>query len=108
MRKLVYLLVSVLVYCLANKALAQSTIFTYQGRLSVNGTPSNGLYDFKFTIYKIETNGVVIAGPLTNAAVSVNGGLFTIPLDFGHDPFLGVNRFLEIAVRANGSPTDFT
>jgi hypothetical protein len=108
MRKLVQLLLSALACFTPIQVLAQSTIFTYQGRLSVNGTPATGLYDFKFTIYKIETNGTLIAGPLTNTAVQVSGGLFTIPLDFGHEPFLGVNRFMEVAVRANGSPTDFT
>src|SRR5215212_9688537 len=101
MRKLINILVFSLACCWANRALAQSTIFTYQGRLSVNGTPANGLYDFKVTIYKIEVNGEIIAGPLTNSAVAVNAGLFTVPLDFGHSPFLGVNRFLDVAVRAN-------
>jgi hypothetical protein len=45
---------------------------------------------------------------MTNAAVAVTGGLFTIPLDFGQQPFLGVNRFLDIGVRPTGSPNDFT
>jgi len=108
MRNLVNLFVFSLACCVPDLCSAQSTIFTYQGRLSVNGTPANGLFDFQFTIYKVETNGAIIAGPMTNSAVAVSGGLFTVPLDFGHEPFLGVNRFLDIAVRANGSATAFT
>ena len=108
MRKLVNVLLTVLACCAANSVRAQSTIFTYQGRLSVNGSPANGFYDFVFSIYKIETSGVLIAGPITNSAVAVSGGLFTIPLDFGHQPFLGVNRFLDIGVRPTGTPSDFT
>jgi hypothetical protein len=108
MRKLINVLVIGLACCTASRAWSQSTIFTYQGRLSVNGSPANGLYDFRFTIHKIESGGEIIAGPKTNTAVQVTGGLFTIPLDFGHEPFLGVNRFLDIGVRANGSPNGFT
>src|SRR5438552_7433800 len=108
MRKLVYLLVVSLACCWAHRAPAQSTIFTYQGRLAANGSPANGLYDFRFTIYKVETNGLVIAGPLTNTAVAVSAGLFNISLDFGQQPFLGVNRWMEIAVRTNGSAGAFS
>jgi len=108
MRKLANMLLIGLAACAANVAWAQSTIFTYQGRLSANGTPANGFYDFRFTIYKIEVGGQILAGPQTNAAVAVTGGLFTIPLDFGKQPFLGVNRFLDIGVRPTGSANDFT
>jgi len=87
---------------------AQSTIFNYQGRLDVNGNPANGLYDFQFTIFKVQTNGLVIAGPMTNTAVAVSNGLFNVALDFGNQPFLGVNRWLDIAVRTNSSADAFS
>src|SRR5438552_351563 len=108
MRKHICLLIVSLACCWAHPAAAQSTIFTYQGRLAVNGSPANGFYDFQFTVYKVETNGLIIAGPQTNAAVAVSGGLFTTSLDFGNQPFLGVNRFMDIAVRTNGSATGFS
>ena len=108
MRKLAYLLICVLTACWACSVHAQSTIFNYQGRLDVNGNPANGLYDFQFTIYKIETDGIIIAGPMTNTAVAVSNGLFNVALDFGQQPFLGVNRWLEIAVRTNGSAGAFS
>src|SRR5882724_958764 len=87
---------------------AESTIFTYQGRLTANGTPANGVYDFRFSIYRTETNGLMIAGPLTNMAVGVTNGLFTTSLDFGHQPFLGDNHWMDYAVRTNGSTSAFT
>jgi len=74
MRKLAHLLICGLTCCWAGFVHAQSTIFNYQGRLDVNGTAANGLYDFQFTIFKIETNGIIIAGPLTNTAVAVSNG----------------------------------
>src|SRR6266404_1131643 len=87
---------------------AESTIFTYQGRLNANGIPANGVYDFRFSIYRTETNGLMIAGPLTNMAVGVTNGLFTTSLDFGHTPFLGDNHWMDCAVRTNGSVNAFT
>src|SRR5260370_16320430 len=88
--------------------LAQSTLFTYQGRLNANGAPANGLYDFRFSIYKTPTNGLLIAGPVTNIAVGVTNGLFTTSLDFGHLPFLGDARWMDYAVRTNGSANAFS
>ena len=60
---------------------AQGTAFMYQGRLSDGGSPANGNYDLRFTIYD-STNvpGTVIAGPLTNSATAVSNGLFTVNL----------------------------
>src|SRR5437899_9104908 len=87
---------------------AQSTTFTYQGRLAVNGTPATGLFDMQFTIYKVEAGGMPIPGPVTNLAVAVTNGLFITSLDFGNQPFLGVNRWLDIAVRTNGDAGGLT
>src|SRR5437899_1520495 len=83
---------------------AQTTAFTYQGRLNDGGNPATGIYDLRFTIYD-STNlaSPVIAGPLTNTATAVSNGLFTVALDFGAGSFPGADRFLEIAVRTNGS-----
>jgi hypothetical protein len=82
---------------------AQSTAFTYQGRLAENGTAPNGSYDLRFTLYDAPTGGIAVAGPLTNSAVVVSNGLFTIPLDFGAGAFPGPARSLEIGVRTNGA-----
>jgi len=84
------------------------TAFTYQGRLSDGANPANGIYDLRLTLYDAATNGSVVAGPLTNAAVAVSNGLFTTALDFGSGVFDGNARWLELGVRSNGSAADFT
>jgi hypothetical protein len=81
----------------------------YQGQLSDSGSPANGNYDLRFTIYD-STNipGTVIAGPLTNSATAVSNGLFTVTLDFGPGIFTGPARWLDIGLRTNGSVNAFT
>jgi hypothetical protein len=83
-------------------AYAQGTTFSYQGRLNGAGTPAEGIYDLQFTVYDAGTNGNLAAGPLTNAAVAISNGLFTIALDFGPGVFDGSARWLDIGVRTNG------
>ncbi len=92
----------------ASSAHAQSTAFTYQGRLALSGSAANGLYDLRVTVYDALANGNALAGPLTNTAVSVTSGLFTATLDFGAAAFPGANRWLDIGVRTNGSVAAFT
>ncbi len=78
---------------------AQSTAFTYQGRLNSAGNPANGLHDLRFTLYDSLTGGSIVSGPITNSAVLVSNGLFTTTVDFGN-AFPGANRWLEIGVRS--------
>jgi hypothetical protein len=91
--------------CLATglhfSARAQGTAFTYQGRLTDNGTLANGIYDLQFTIYDLASNGNQVGPIRTNTATGVTNGLFTVTLDFGN-AFSGADRFLEIAARTNG------
>ncbi len=84
------------------------TAFTYHGRLIEGANPATGIYDFRFAICDSATNGSTVAGPLTNSAVGVTNGLFMTTLDFGAGVFTGDARWLEIAVRTNGSAGNFT
>jgi hypothetical protein len=84
-------------------AIAQSPAFTYQGRLDSGGSPANGTYDLRFTLYDEAGGGVQRGGPFTNGAIVVSAGLFTVTLNFGADVFNGAPRWLELAVRTNGS-----
>src|SRR5437763_1355110 len=86
----------------AAKLCAQSSAFTFQGRLQDAGALPNGTYDTRFTIYDAPTNGSIVAGPLTNAATLVSNGLFAVALDFGANAFSGADRWLDIGVRTNG------
>ena len=85
-------------------AFAQGTAFTYQGRLNDGASPASGIYDLRFTIYDLAGGGSALAGPLTNSAISVSNGLFTLTLDFGNQ-FPGADRWLEIGVVTNGGGT---
>ncbi len=87
---------------------AQSTAFTYQGRLNSGTNVATGSFDLRFVVWDSATAGVTVAGPTTNAATSVSNGVFSVILDFGSAPFTGANRWLEIGVRSNGSAIAFT
>jgi hypothetical protein len=84
---------------------AQSTAFTYQGRLDDTGAPANGSYDVTFAVYDAVTDGNLISPIVTNSAVTVSNGLFTTTVDFGGGIFTGPDLWLEIAVSTNGAGT---
>jgi microcystin-dependent protein len=84
---------------------AQTTAFTYQGRLNAGATAANGSYDLTFAVYDANVSGNKIAGPITNSAVAVSNGLFTVTLDFGAGVFTGTNYWVEMAVSPAGANT---
>jgi trimeric autotransporter adhesin len=85
---------------------AQGTAFTYQGRLNDGGSPAKGSYDLRFILYDNSVGGNQQGPILTNSATSVSNGLFTVTLDFSNQ-FSGQARWLDIAVRTNGSGSFF-
>lgn len=96
------LIIAALALCAAAQLNAQSTAFTYQGRLTDGTNTPTGNYDLAFTLYDASGGGNVVAGPTTNSGVGLNNGLFTTTLDFGAMAFTGAGRWLEISVRSNG------
>ena len=78
------------------------TAFTYQGRLNDGVEPANGVYDLRFLLFDVPTNGSIIAPPITSSSIAVTGGLFAVTLDFGPGVFNGLDRWLQIDVRTNG------
>ncbi len=88
-------------------AVALGTAFTYQGRLTDNGSPANGTYDFEFKLYDAASGGTQVGSTVTQDDVSVSGGLFTVPLDFGN-VFNGDALWLEIGVRPGSSTGAYT
>ena len=87
----------------ASPAFAQSSAFTYQGRLNDNGQPANGSYDMTFALFTSSSGGDQVGGTITNSATPVSSGLFTVALDFGLSAFPGPDRWLQLAVRTNGA-----
>lgn len=81
---------------------AQSTLFTYQGKLTDGGGAANVQYDFIFRLF--DASGTQIGGDLSKDDVQVTGGIFTVVLDFGTSPFVSNSAdSLEIAVRLGSS-----
>ena len=85
---------------------AQTTEYTFQGRLSDGSLAANGSYDFQFELYDAALGGNLF-GTQTVAAVMVSNGFFTVRLNFG-DQFNGTDRFLAISVRNAGGGPSYT
>ncbi len=87
---------------LVGAASAQTTAFTYQGRLTDGGSPANGSYEVRFTLHSAATGATQVGTPVVVSPLEVTDGLFTAALDFGA-AFSGADRWLELAVRPAGS-----
>jgi hypothetical protein len=82
---------------------AQSTAFTYQGRLHQGGAPAAGVFGLQFGLFAAPSGGTPLGGVVTHSAVGVTNGVFTVSLDFGASVFGGQDRWLAIAVRPAGN-----
>ena len=89
-------------------AAAQTTTFTYQGKLTDNGVSANGTYQFQFALFDALVNGNQISSTITNSSVQVSGGVFTVDLDFGAGVFSGAPRYLQISVFSPATSTYVT
>src|SRR5438874_13758866 len=76
-------------------ASAQTSSFTYQGRLTDGGTAAIGNYDLQFALWDSISGGSQIGSTQTLNTVAVSNGVFRVTLDFGANSFTGANRFLE-------------
>jgi hypothetical protein len=94
----------------AGAAQAQTTAFTYQGRLTDAGSPATGQYDLEFRVFDAAVLGNQLATvQLDN--VQVTGGVFTVRLDYGGVTptlFNGAARYMEIGVRPGASAGAYT
>src|ERR1044072_4906258 len=92
------------------KAFAQTTAFTYQGKLTDAGSPASGNYDLQFKLFDTATvgTGAQQGATLVRNPVAVSAGVFSVQLDFGANVFGGADRYLEIAVRPVGSASPYT
>lgn len=110
MRLLIFarpLLLTLFVFFFSSIALdAQTTVFTYQGRLTDTSMPASGVYDLQFTLY--DESGTPIGATTARDDVTVTNGVFTVQLDFGAAAFPGANRVIEIAVRRGAETGAYT
>lgn len=107
--RLVILALTLLVSAIST-ARAGGTAFSYQGRLNDGGAPANGTYQFEFTFWDSLSGGSLASPSVlgTPGGVVVKSGLFTVVLDFGAGALDGQPRWIELAVRTNGSAAAFT
>lgn len=86
-------------------AFAQTTAFTYQGRLTDSSIPANGNFDFEFKLFDLATVGTGNQqGPtVTRLNVMVTAATFSVQLDFGVCTvcFPGAKRYLGLVVFGN-------
>ncbi|HEX5736005.1 MAG TPA: tail fiber domain-containing protein [Blastocatellia bacterium] len=89
---------------------AQTTAFTYQGRLTDDGNPADAIFEMQFKLFDSAdfVTGNQVGATVTNLSVQVTNGVFAVQLDFGAGVFDGSPRFLEISLRPAGSPAAFT
>lgn len=88
-------------FAVVGSAGAQGTDFTYQGQLLDAGQPANGAYDLTFALFDNAAVGNQVGTTISETAVGVTNGLFTVVLDFGGN-FPGASRWLEISACTNG------
>src|SRR5437016_6551179 len=100
---LAFLAVALLIGFGAAVAFAQTSSFTYQGRLTDGGTAANGNYDLQFALFDSLSGGTQVGSTQTLNTVAVSNGVFTVSLDFGANSFSGADRFLEISARPSGA-----
>lgn len=86
------------VCALVAPASAQSaTTFTYQGHLSDNGNPADGMFEFQVRL--LDAMGTQV-GTTQTMLVDVTEGMFQLNLDYGPGAFDASARELEIGVRS--------
>ena len=72
------------------------TAFTYQGQLKDGDGPVDNTCDFEFSLWD-DATGPTQQGSTIPVSTLVEGGLFTVQLDFGEE-FNGQARWLEMEV----------
>lgn len=95
--------IAALVMAAAGAAIGQvGTAFTYQGKLTSDGSPATAPVDVRFRLYDSATGGAAVGPLLETPGVAPEGGVFSTVLDFGSGRFTQP-RWIEISVAAAGS-----
>src|SRR5262249_60871420 len=92
----------------ANRAAAIDSIFTYQGQLRDNGSPTaHTSCDLQFKLFSAADAGTQIGSTQTLNGVAVHDRTSTVDLHFGGGAFDGSDRYLDVAVRCPPRPGRF-
>lgn len=105
MQKKLKMILAACTLALASAASAQTTAFTYQGKLVDDCCPATGLYDLTFKLFDNGGSGNSgQQGPtVSKVAVPITNGLFSVSLDFGAALFNGTSLWLQMEVRTNSA-----
>lgn len=107
--KVVILITLILLIATVASVQAQTSSFTYQGKMADGGVAANGTYDITFKLYDSPVNGTQIGTDIFRDNVVVDDGIFSVDLDFGAAGFAnGDPRFLQLEVRPGASSGAFT
>ena len=100
MKRILFVAAAILCLFAANTLAAtdQSTLFTYQGKLSANGQPANGNFNMTFKLYDAATSGNLVGSVYSALAQPVVNGVFTIDLGFPGVPFNGQQYWIQATV----------
>jgi hypothetical protein len=81
------------------------TTFTYQGRLTENGSPMTGQVNMTFQLWDADVGGNPVGNPVFLEQVEVANGLFAVQLEFdapGSYVYDGTALWLEITLGGSG------
>jgi len=106
-RKIKFIAMLSALFFLTTTAWTQTTVFTYQGKLTDNGTPQ-AIYQMEFKLFGSAGGNDQIGATVTNTNVAVMNGVFTANLEFGETAFPGADRFLQISVRRSAAESFVT
>jgi Chaperone of endosialidase len=99
MTRLITLICVSAIALLSSAARSQTdTAFTYQGTLSDNGSPANGVYNIDISLWDALAGGNQIGPEIMYNGLAVSDGLLTVELDFGASAFDNTSRWIEISV----------
>ncbi len=88
---------------------AQTSVFTYQGRLTDTNIAASGTYQMQFSLFDALSGGTQQGSTILNNSVTVSNGIFTVQLDFTAAPLAaGADRWLEINVKKPADPAFIT
>ncbi|HEX8264678.1 MAG TPA: tail fiber domain-containing protein [Pyrinomonadaceae bacterium] len=95
-----FCLLNLIIFACCAATWAQSSTFTYQGRLNDSQAPGgNGSYLMKFELYA-DSSGATLVDTVEDVPVTVSGNVFTVQLNFtAANAFDGTDRFLKISVK---------
>src|SRR6187200_2136056 len=102
------LFISTLVLLIPLGALAQSTAFTFQGRLNDGTAAATGNVQLQVKLFDSLTAGTQIGSTVNISSAALVNGVFSTELDFGGSAFDGSPRFLEVGVRPAGTTNPYT